>query len=147
MNLLKGWLLENGVDRVISEGRHLQAQEVDKPGVVEELLAFFERHCQRMAYGTYRTNKWFNGSGVVEAGCRTVVEKRLKQSGMFFCPGPLSQRGPLIPLLLPSHGLFPAALMRFRRPAFPSCCPSQGLGGRNAEVEKLDPWKTYLASL
>jgi hypothetical protein len=27
---------------------------------------------------------WFIGSGVVEAGCKNVVGKRLKQSGMFW---------------------------------------------------------------
>ena len=37
-----------------------------------------------MLYGTYRAKGWFIGSGVVEAGCRTVVGKRLKQSGMFW---------------------------------------------------------------
>ena len=37
-----------------------------------------------MNYGTYRRMGWFIGSGVVEAGCRTVVGKRLKQSGMFW---------------------------------------------------------------
>ncbi len=84
VDLWKGWLLEDHVDRVISEGRHLQAQGADDPEVVEEQLAFLERHRQRMAYGTYRANQWFIGSGVVEAGCRTVVGKRLKQSGMFW---------------------------------------------------------------
>lgn len=82
--LWQGWLLENGVERVIAAGRHLQSQGVDDPETVAEQLAFFERHRQRMAYGTYRANHWFIGSGVVEAGCRTVIGKRLKQSGMFW---------------------------------------------------------------
>lgn len=37
-----------------------------------------------MLYGTYRERGWFIGRGVVEAGCRAVVGKRLKQSGMFW---------------------------------------------------------------
>ena len=37
-----------------------------------------------MRYGTYRQQGWFIGSGVVEAGCKTVIGKRLKQSGMFW---------------------------------------------------------------
>jgi hypothetical protein len=41
-------------------------------------------HQNRMLYGTYRKKGWFIGSGVIEAGCRTVVGKRLKQSGMFW---------------------------------------------------------------
>jgi hypothetical protein len=84
VDMWKGWLLEDRVDRAISEGRHLQAQGADDPEVVEEQLAFLKRHRQQMAYGTYRTNQWFIGSGVVEAGFRTVVGKRLKQSGMFW---------------------------------------------------------------
>ena len=35
-----------------------------------------------MRYGAFRRQGWFVGSGVVEAGCRTVVGQRLKQSGM-----------------------------------------------------------------
>jgi hypothetical protein len=35
-----------------------------------------------MRYAEYRKKKFFVGSGVVEAGCRTVIGERLKQSGM-----------------------------------------------------------------
>src|SRR5438132_13315883 len=35
-----------------------------------------------MRYAEYREKKFFVGSGVVEAGCRTVIGERLKQSGM-----------------------------------------------------------------
>jgi hypothetical protein len=35
-----------------------------------------------MLYGTYRKLGLFYGSGVVEAGCRTVIGQRLKNSGM-----------------------------------------------------------------
>ena len=80
----KGWLLEDGVDRVIARARQLQGQGPDDPDKVEEHLGFLDRHRGRMLYGTYRKNGWFIGSGVIEAGCRTVVGKRLKQSGMFW---------------------------------------------------------------
>ena len=35
-------------------------------------------------YGTFRTAGYFIGSGVVEAGCKTVIGGRCKQSGMFW---------------------------------------------------------------
>jgi hypothetical protein len=35
-----------------------------------------------MHSGEYRAQGLFVGSGVVEAGCKTVIGKRLKQSGM-----------------------------------------------------------------
>lgn len=40
---------------------------------------------------TYRDKGWFIGSGVIEAGCKTAVGTRLKQSGMFWSePGATS---------------------------------------------------------
>ena len=35
-----------------------------------------------MRYAEFRRQGLFVGSGVVEAGCRTVIGQRLKQSGM-----------------------------------------------------------------
>lgn len=78
------WLLQDRVEKIIHQGRQLQAQGPEDPEGVEEQLGFLERHQHRMRYGTYRSQGWFIGSGVVEAGCRTVVGKRLKQSGMFW---------------------------------------------------------------
>ena len=37
-----------------------------------------------MQYGTFRAAGYFIGSGVVEAGCKTVIGGRCKQSGMFW---------------------------------------------------------------
>ena len=37
-----------------------------------------------MQYGTLRSKGYFIGSRVIEAGCRTVIGKRCKQSGMFW---------------------------------------------------------------
>jgi hypothetical protein len=42
----------------------------------------FENNAPQMRYAEYREKKFFVGSGVVEAGCRTVIGERLKQSGM-----------------------------------------------------------------
>jgi hypothetical protein len=45
---------------------------------------YFERNRERMHYPAFRRQKLFVGSGVIEAACRTVIAKRLKQSGMFW---------------------------------------------------------------
>ena len=37
-----------------------------------------------MQYDTFRAAGYFIGSGVVEAGCKTVIAGRCKQSGMFW---------------------------------------------------------------
>jgi len=35
-----------------------------------------------MRYSSFKEKGLFVGSGVIEAGCKTVIGKRLKQSGM-----------------------------------------------------------------
>ena len=45
-------------------------------------LGYFEKNLTRMRYGEFRRQGLFIGSGVVEAGCKTVVGQRAKQSGM-----------------------------------------------------------------
>ena len=46
-------------------------------------IAYLEHNQHRMLYGTYRALGFFYGSGVVEAGCKTVIGGRCKSSGMF----------------------------------------------------------------
>jgi hypothetical protein len=46
--------------------------------------AYFERNAERMRYPEFRRQHLFVGSGVIEAGCKTVIGSRLKQSGMFW---------------------------------------------------------------
>ena len=59
----------------------------DLPGprsAAEKQIAYLETNSSRMTYATFRSQGLFIGSGVVEAGCKTVVGKRLKNSGMFW---------------------------------------------------------------
>jgi hypothetical protein len=63
----------------------------DSPPTTEELLktianeaVYFERNAERMRYPAFRLQGLFVGSGVVEAGCKTVIGARLKRSGMFW---------------------------------------------------------------
>lgn len=51
---------------------------------VEKELGYFVHNVERMQYGTFRRKGFFIGSGVVEAGCKTVIGARCKQSGMFW---------------------------------------------------------------
>jgi len=57
-------------------GRGRQKEELLKA------LAYFEKNQERMRYDRFREQGWFIGSGVVEAGCKSVIGQRLKQSGM-----------------------------------------------------------------
>ena len=45
---------------------------------------YFARHAERMRYPQFRRQNLFVGSGVIEAGCKTIVGSRLKRSGMFW---------------------------------------------------------------
>lgn len=49
---------------------------------VKKAVAYFEKNKDRMLYDKFRKKGLFIGSGVVEAGCKSVIGKRLKQSGM-----------------------------------------------------------------
>lgn len=47
-------------------------------------LRYFETNAPYMRYARFRRDGLFVGSGVVEAGCKTLIGRRLKQSGMFW---------------------------------------------------------------
>jgi hypothetical protein len=48
----------------------------------ERAIGYFQKNRERMRYADFRKRGLFVGSGVLEAGCRTVIGQRLKQSGM-----------------------------------------------------------------
>jgi len=57
------------------------------PEVIDKIRTeadYFERNAERMRYPKFRRQHLFVGSGVIEAGCNTVIGLRLKQSGMFW---------------------------------------------------------------
>jgi len=51
-------------------------------GERDKALAYFEHNAHRMRYQHFRELGMFVGSGVVEAGCKSLVGQRLKLSGM-----------------------------------------------------------------
>jgi hypothetical protein len=87
----KGWAL--GLEKTLDAGKveavvkKLRAVSTDSTALsalIENEAAFFERNAERMRYARFREQKLFVGSGVVEAGCKTVIGRRLKMSGMFW---------------------------------------------------------------
>jgi len=54
--------------------------ELSKNAATE--IRYLEKNKERMRYAEFRAQGLFVGSGVVEAGCRTIIGQRLKQSGM-----------------------------------------------------------------
>lgn len=47
-------------------------------------INYFKTRAESMRYARFRTQGFFVGSGVIEAGCKTVIGARLKASGMFW---------------------------------------------------------------
>lgn len=45
---------------------------------------YFERNAERMRYPKFCRQHLLVGSGVIEAGCKTVIASRRKRSGMFW---------------------------------------------------------------
>jgi hypothetical protein len=70
------------VEQVIEAIRHLSPSTEEAMEVLEKESGYFDKNKERMRYNDFRRHGLFVGSGVVEAGCRTVIGQRLKQSGM-----------------------------------------------------------------
>ena len=79
-----GMLLEDRLPEVLTQARKDLPDIPDPRDAAEKQIAYLETNRSRMTYGTFRSQGLFIGSGVVEAGCKTVVGKRLKNSGMFW---------------------------------------------------------------
>jgi hypothetical protein len=76
-------LLKDRVEKLIAEVR-LECAGRSCAEAVEKELGYFVNNVERMRYGTFRRKGFFIGSGVVEAGCKTIIGARCKQSGMFW---------------------------------------------------------------
>jgi hypothetical protein len=72
------------IEALVKILRDIRSGDADLARAVSNEADYFERNAGRMRYPKFRAQRLFVGSGVVEAGCRTVVGKRLKCSGMFW---------------------------------------------------------------
>jgi len=85
MKVYQKRLLDKGkIEKLVSE---LHSIATTNPQLAEKIrteAVYFERNAERMRYPRFRRQHLFVGSGVIEAGCKTVVGSRLKQSGMFW---------------------------------------------------------------
>jgi hypothetical protein len=88
----KAWLKVHQ-KRLLDKGKieklvlSLRSTESANPEVIDKLRTeadYFERNAERMRYPQFRRQHLFIGSGVIEAGCKTVIGSRLKRSGMFW---------------------------------------------------------------
>jgi hypothetical protein len=75
-------LKEGDVKNVIVALKRLKPKNKSIQEEVTKALGYFETNKNRMKYAEWIKQGLFVGSGVIEAGCKTVIGQRLKQSGM-----------------------------------------------------------------
>jgi hypothetical protein len=78
-------LLDNGhIENLVVALRSIEASNAELAEAIRTTANYFETNAQRMRYPDFRSQHLFVGSGVIEAGCKTVIGSRCKQSGMFW---------------------------------------------------------------
>jgi Uncharacterised protein family (UPF0236) len=78
-------LLDKGkIEKLVLALRSIESTNADVLEKIRTEADYFERNAERMRYPDFRRQHLFVGSGVIEAGCKTVIGSRLKQSGMFW---------------------------------------------------------------
>lgn len=76
-------LLENG--KIVELTKEITLENMTKTSIskiIEREINYFKENASRMQYSNFKERGLFVGSGVIEAGCKTIIGKRLKQSGM-----------------------------------------------------------------
>jgi hypothetical protein len=76
------FLDEGRVEKIIAEAERCLPRNGPRRKAARKQINYFVNNARRMRYREFRDQGLFVGSGVVEAGCKTVIGKRLKQSGM-----------------------------------------------------------------
>jgi len=78
-------LLDKGkIEKLVTAIRSIHSSNPEVAEKIRTEADYFERNAARMRYPKFRRQHLFVGSGVIEAGCKTVIGSRLKQSGMFW---------------------------------------------------------------
>jgi hypothetical protein len=82
MGQQKERLLANEIGSVITEVTQWSPRKEANRKMRKNLLAYLETHRGRMSYRTFAGEGWHIGSGVIEAGCKSVVKQRMGGAGM-----------------------------------------------------------------
>jgi len=78
-------LLDKGkIAKLVASLRSIVSTNAEVLEKIRTESDYFERNAERMRYPKFRRQHLFVGSGVIQAGCKTVIGSRLKQSGMFW---------------------------------------------------------------
>jgi hypothetical protein len=81
---LQNKLDKGKIESLVTQLRGFPAPNPEAAELLQSEADYFQRNRERMRYPAFRRRNFFVGSGVIEAACKTVIAKRLKQSGMFW---------------------------------------------------------------
>ena len=85
MRLHQKRLLDTGkIETLVAALRSIHSTNLEVADKLRVEADYFQTNTERMRYPKFRKQHLFVGSGVIEAGCKTVIGSRLKQSGMFW---------------------------------------------------------------
>jgi len=78
-------LLDNcKIKKLVTSLRSIETPSAELAERLRIEAAYFRRNARRMRYPKFRRQHLFVGTGVIEAGCKTLIGSRCKQSGMFW---------------------------------------------------------------
>ena len=80
----KRWLDKGKIAKLVASLHSIQTTDPDVARKIRNEADYFATNAARMNYPKFRKQHLFVGSDVIEAGCKTVIGHRLKQSGMFW---------------------------------------------------------------
>jgi hypothetical protein len=72
------------IETLVQALRRFEPPDEPLAQLLSNAADYFQRNAERMRYPAFRRQGLFVGSGVVEAGCKTLIAARLKRSGMFW---------------------------------------------------------------
>jgi transposase-like protein len=78
--MIKTYIMEEKADKALSEIN--KYSKVELPSGVVNLENYILNNIDNINYKDYKAKKYFIGSGAIESGNKTVLQRRLKQSGM-----------------------------------------------------------------
>jgi hypothetical protein len=78
------WLDDGKIEDLVASLRSIESANQELAEKIRIEADYFEKNTERMRYPAFRAQHLFVGSGVIEAGCKTIVGSRCKQSGMFW---------------------------------------------------------------
>jgi hypothetical protein len=72
------------IEKLVLALRSIETANLELAEKLRTETEYFQTNAERMRYPKFRKQHLFVGSGVIEAGCKTVIGSRLKRSGMFW---------------------------------------------------------------